>query len=84
MLKTTTLPKSLISIEIGDSEGGDGVGGMVIAKKSGKLKGQKILKSQKLAKFKKLLKSGNLSNLNANNSGLSFLTPEARSAFNHL
>ena len=54
------------------------------AKKSGKSKGQKISESRKLAKSKKPSKSGNLPNFEAKNSGLSFLTPKTRAAFNHL
>ena len=62
------------------------------AKKPGKLKGQKSAKSQKSSKSekskgeksKKLSKSRNSPNFNAKNTGPSFLTPEARSAFNHL
>ena len=46
-------------------------------------KSKKLSKSQKLAKSgKKLLKSGNLLDFNAKNNGPSFLTPEARAAFN--
>ena len=72
--------------------------GVEIAKKSGKSKGQETSKSQKSAKSQKLSKSGkskgkklkklsenkNLSNFDAKNSGLSFLTPKARSIFNCL
>ena len=78
-----------------DEFGGDSV---KHAKKSGKSKGQKSAKAQKLAKSQKspklrkskgkksknLLKIGNLPNFNAKDSGPSFLTPEARSAFNCL
>ena len=59
-------------------------GGMECAKKSGKLKSQKTSKSQKLAKSKKQSKSGNLPNFVATEASPSFLTPEARAAFNHL
>ena len=47
---------------------------------------KKLSKSEKFQgkKSKKLSKIGNLSNFNAKDSGLSFLTPEARSAFNRL
>ena len=62
------------------------------AKKSRKSKGQKSAKSQKLSKSgkfkseksKKLPKSGNSPNFDAKDTGPSFLTPEARSAFNRL
>ena len=72
-----------------DEFGDDGV---EHAKKSGKSKGQKSAKSQKLSKSgkskgekpKKPSKSGNLSNFGATESGLSFLTPKARLAFNRL
>ena len=68
---------------------GDGV---EHAKKSGKSKGQKSAKSQKLSKSrkskgeksKKPPKSGNSSNFNAKDTGPSFLTSKARSAFNRL
>ena len=55
-------------------------------------KSQKLAKSQKLSKSgkskgkksKKLSKSGNSPNFDAKNSGPSFLTPKAKSAFNYL
>ena len=49
-------------------------------------KSQKLSKSEKSKgeKLKKPLKSGNLPNFDTKNNGPSFLTPEARSAFNHL
>ena len=92
MLKTAALLKKSTLEEIGDGEGGDDIGGVEIAKKSGKLKGQKTSKSQKLSKSrkskgeksKKLSKSGNSPNFDAKDSGPSFLTPKARSAFNCL
>ena len=100
MLKTTAPPERLTSEEVGDNEGGDGIdgGGVKIAKKSGKSKGQKTSKSQKSAKSrkssksgiskgeksKKPSKSGNSPNFDAKDSGPNFLTPKARSAFNHL
>ena len=64
----------------------DGFGGGVEhVKKSEKSKGQKTSKSRKLAKLgKNSSKSGNLPNFGATESGPSFLTPEARSAFNRL
>ena len=69
--------------------GGDGV---EHAKKSEKSKGQKSAKSRKLSKSekskgeksKKLPKIGNTLNFDAKNTGPSFLTPKARSAFNRL
>ena len=65
-----------------DGFGGDGV---EHAKKSGKSKGQKTSKSQKSAKSgKNSSKSGNSPNFGATESGPSFLTSKARSAFNHL
>ena len=65
-----------------DRCGGDGV---EHAKKSGKLKGQKTFKPQKSAKSRKnSSKSGNLPNFCATEPGPSFLTSEARSAFNRL
>ena len=55
------------------------------AKKSRKLKGQKMSKSRKSAKsWKNSSKSGNLPNFGVTESGPSFLTPEARSTFNRL
>ena len=71
----------------------DGIGGDVEhAKKSGNSEGKKSAKSQKLSKSgkskgeksKKPPKSGNSPNFGATGSGPSFLTPEARSAFNRL
>ena len=71
----------------------DGFGGGVEhTKKSGKSKVQKLVKSQKLSKSrkskgeksKKPPKSGNSPNFNPKDTGPSFLTPEARSAFNRL
>ena len=89
MLKTTPPSKRLISdgLEVGDGDGNIGVDGDRIehAKKSGKLKAQKLSKSQKSAKLeKKLSKNENLSNFNAKENGLSFLTPKAKTAFNCL
>ena len=62
------------------------------AKKSGKLKGQKSAKSWKLSKLgksrseksKKPSKCENSPNFDATKAGLSFLTPDARTIFNHL
>ena len=71
----------------------DGFGGGVEhAKKSGKLKGQELAKSQKSSKSgkskgeksKKPPKSENLPNFDAKDTGPSFLTLKARSAFNCL
>ena len=74
------------SKKVGDGEGGDSLGGVEIAKKSGKSKGQKMSKSQKLAKsrilsksgkskgekLKKPSKSGNSPNFDAKDSGRAF------------
>ena len=98
MPKTAVSPERLTLEEIGHSEGGDGVGSIEIAKKSRKSKGHKMSKSQKSAKSQKLSmprkskgeklkkpsKSGNSPNFDVKNSGPSFLTPKARSAFNRL
>ena len=72
----------------------DGIGGNGVehAKKSRKSKGQKLAKSRKSSrsrkskgeKSKKLPKSGDSLNFDAKNTRTSFLTPEARSAFNCL
>ena len=71
----------------------DGFGGDVEhAKKSGKSKSQKLAKSQKSfksgkskgEKLKKPPKSGNSPNFDTKDTGQSFLTPKARSAFNRL
>ena len=60
-------------------------GGVEHAKKSGKSKGQKTSKSRKSTKSgKNSSKSGNSPNFGATESGPSFLTSEARSAFNRL
>ena len=84
MLKTATPPERLTSVDVDDGEGGDSVDDVEIAKKSGKLTGQKTFKSQKLAKSKKPSKSGISPDFDIKNSGPSFLTPETRVAFNHL
>ena len=74
---------------------GIGGNGVEHAKKSGKLKSQKLSKSQrlsksgkskskKLAKSKKLLKSGNLPNFGTTEARPSFLTLDARTVFNRL
>ena len=87
ILKTTAPSERSTSKEVGDGEDGNGVdgGSVEIAKKSGKLKCQKTSKSQKLSKSRKnSSKSGNSPNFGATESGPSFLTLEARSAFNRL
>ena len=93
MLKTAASPERLTLEQVGDGKGGDNVdgGSIEITKKLGKSKGQKMSKSQKLAKSCKLSKSGKNSSKNGNsaNSGItetgpSFLTPKAKSAFNRL
>ena len=92
MLKIAAPPERLTLEKVSDSESGDGVdGGVKIAKKSGKSKSQKTSKSQKSAKSQKLSKSGknssksgNSPNSGATETGPSFLTPKARSAFNYL
>ena len=98
MLKMAALLEKFTSEKVADDEGGDGIGNIEIAKKSRKSKGHKMFKSQKSAKSRKLSKSGkskgkiskkpsksrNLPNFDAKNSGPSFLTPKAKSAFNCL
>ena len=71
----------LATNEIDGIEGGD-----ELIKKCGKLsKIGKLSKSQKLAKLrKKLSKSGNLPNFDAKENKPSFLTSDAKMAFNHL
>ena len=90
MLKTTGSP-DVSRPEVRNSDGKvvrfdvNGGGGNEFAKKSGKLKGQKTFKSQKSAKSgKNSSKSGNSPNFGATETEPSFLTPEARSAFNRL
>ena len=95
MLKTTGSPDvSGPEVENGKGEVvGFGVGGGgELAKKTGKSKGQKLVKFRKLSKSgkskgkksKKPPKSGNSPNFDAKDTGPSFLTPETRSAFNRL
>ena len=87
MLKMVASPERLTLEEVSDSEGGDGIGGIKIAKKSGKIsESRKLSKSRKSKgkKSKKPSKSGNLPNFDARNSGPNFLTPKARLAFNRL
>ena len=87
ILKTAApLERSTLE-KVGNGEGDIGVGGggVEIAKKSKKLKGQKTSKSRKLSKSRKnLSKSENLPNFSATESGPSFLTLKTRSAFNCL
>ena len=62
-----------------------GGNGVEHAKKSGKLKSEKTSKSRNLAKSgEKSSKSGNSTNFDATEDGPKFLTPDARTAFNHL
>ena len=95
MLKTTVLPKKLISDKLKTSNGKSGISidsdGMEHAKKSEKLKTQNLLKSQKLFKSqksaktrKKLSKRGNSTNFDAKKTKLNFLIPKARMTFNCL
>ena len=90
MLKTTGSP-DMSGPEVGNGGGEvvkfgvSGGGGDEFAKKSGKSKSQKMSKSRKSAKSgKNSSKSGNSSNFGATEAGPSFLTSEARSAFNRL
>ena len=75
-------------LEVDDSKGGDAIGGdgVEFAKKSGKLKGQKLAKFQKLKgkKSKKPSKDGNSPNFDATEARSSFLISDARTAFNRL
>ena len=98
MLKMAAPPEKSTLEKVDNIEGGDDVGGVEIAKKSRKSKGQKMFKSQKLAKsqklsksgkskgekLNKLQKSGNSPNFDAKNSEANFLTPKVGSAFNCL
>ena len=86
MLKTTVLTQVLLANEvltadkIGNIEGGD-----ELIEKSGKLlKTGKLSKRLKLTKFKKLSKNGDSPNFDVKETGLSFLTPKARTTFNRL
>ena len=94
MLKTTGSP-DILGPEVGNDNGeivrfSIGGGSEELAKKSGKL--SKGLKSSKfwnskgitLAKSKKLLKCRNSPNFDVKEANPSFLTPEARAAFNCL
>ena len=93
MLKIAVPTERLTSERVGNGEGGDNVhgSGVEIAKKSSKSKGQKTSKPQKSAKSRKLSKlgknwskSGNSPNSGTTETEPSFLTPEARLAFNRL
>ena len=84
ILKTTVLLKKLTpeQLEIGDGEVNKfGVSGdKKIAKKL-----RKLFKFQKLAKLgKKLAKNKNSSNFGITKAGPKFLTPNAKTTFNHL
>ena len=77
----------LVANGILDTNEVDGVeGGDKLIEKYKKLsKTRKLFKSQKLAKSrKKLLKNKNLPHFDAKENGPSFLTLDARTAFNHL
>ena len=86
--------KVLTANEVGDVEGDDGSNDRSkhMMPKIGRSESQKSAKSQKLSKsrkskgekLKKPSKSGNSPNFDAKDRELSFLTPEARSAFNRL
>ena len=87
MLKTTVLSQMLVANEVfatnevGGIEGDD----KSIEKYGKSSKTRKLFKSQKSAKSrKKLSKSENLPHFNAKKNGPSFLTPDAKTAFNHL
>ena len=91
MLKTIVLLQVLAADEMLVADEVDGVkgGGESIEKcgkllKTGKLSKSGNSKGKKLAKSKKPSKSGNSPNFDAKEAGPSFLTPEARSAFNRL
>ena len=99
MLKTTVSSQVLVADEVLAADEVDGIeGGDELIEKCGKLsKTGKLSKSQKSSKFRKLTKSrksaksreklsknGNLSNFNAKKSEPSFLTPDTKTAFNHL
>ena len=88
MLSTKVLAANKVG-DVGDSDGSNDGLKRVEPKleklaKSLKLFKSGNLKGKKLAKFKKLSKSRNLPNFDAKKAGASFLTPEARSAFNRL
>ena len=82
--------KVLATNEVVDVEGGDGL--KCVKSKTRRSESQNLAKSQKLSqsgkskseKSKKLLKTRNLPNFDAIETGLNFLTPDAREAFNYL
>ena len=91
MLKTTItsqvfiVNKMFAANEVGGIEDGDGsIEKYRKSSKTGKLSKSGNLKGKKSAKSKKPSKSGNSPNFDAKEAGPSFLTPEARSAFNRL
>ena len=91
MLKTTV---SLQVLVVNEVFAADQVGGVESSNESiekcgklskiGKLSMSRNSKGKKLAKSKKPSKSGNSPNFNAMKAGSSFLTPDARAAFNRL
>ena len=85
-LQVFVADKVFAANEVNGVEGGD----ELIKKceklsRSGKLKSKKTFKSQNLAKSgKKLSKIGNSTNSDATKDGPKFLTPDAKTTFNHL
>ena len=74
---------------VGGSSDGSSDGSKRVEPKTGRSESQKLSKSgnsegKKSAKSKKPSKSGNSSNFDAKEAGLSFLTPGAREVFNCL
>ena len=87
MLKTTVSSQVLVADKVLAADEVDGVeGGDELIEKCGKLlKTGKLSKSQKSAKSrKKLSKNGKLPNFDAKENVPSCLTPNTRTAFNHL
>ena len=92
MLKTTMSSQVLAANEVGSiGGGGDGLsdGPKRVEPKTGRSESQKLSKSgnlegKKSAKSKKPSKSRNSPNFDAKKTGSSFLTSDAREAFNHL
>ena len=87
MLKTTMLLQVLITDKMLAVDKVGGIeGSNELIEKCGKLsKTKKLSKSQKSAKLKKKLsKNGNLPNFDTQKNGLSFLTLNAKTAFNRL
>ena len=76
----------LAANEVDDVNGGDGSSDRLkhVEPKTTRLESQKTSKSQNLAKSKKQTKSGNSPKFDATEDGPSFLTPEARAAFNRI